>query len=59
MNYSGSRFSDVWSLGVMLYLIVYQKHPLNKKVDGKSYIEIVKMFIDGKVQIEYPPVKGL
>jgi hypothetical protein len=49
----------VWSLGVMLYLIVYQKHPLNKKVDGKSYIEIVKMFIDGKVQIEYPPVKGL
>lgn len=38
LNYSGSRFSDVWSLGIMLYLILYQKHPLNKKVEGKSYI---------------------
>lgn len=59
LNYSGSRFSDVWSLGIMLYEILYRKHPLQKKLENKSYTEIIRIFTEDKIQIDYPPIKGM
>lgn len=32
----GGNYSDVWSLGVILYYILYKKHPIEKKGNATS-----------------------
>lgn len=45
-------FSDIWSLGVILYKIIYQKHPLMVLPNG--YMNKLNQFLDGEIEINYP-----
>lgn len=51
LKYEGGKYSDVWSLGIMLYKIIYGKHPLDRVIDKLSYSQIIKNFAEGKVKI--------
>lgn len=43
LKYESSKYCDIWSLGIMLYLIIYGKHPLDSP--GKEYTLILKSYI--------------
>ena len=36
IDYSATKYSDMWSLGIILYEILYKKHPLRK--GNRSYV---------------------
>ena len=39
LDLQGGTYSDMWSLGIILYQILYKKHPLDR---GESYSKIIK-----------------
>lgn len=43
--------TDVWSLGIILYKMIYKKHPLMKNLG--SYHKIIEEFQNGVIHIEY------
>jgi serine/threonine protein kinase len=45
-------FSDIWSLGVILYKIIYKKHPL--MIIPSGYSNRLANFLKGDAKIEYP-----
>jgi serine/threonine protein kinase len=55
LTYRGGKYSDVWSLGVILYKILYGKHPLER---AEKYSVVVKNFSTNKIAIEYPSIPG-
>lgn len=46
-------FCDIWSLGIILYKIVFRKHPLIT-VSKINYSEKLNAFLMGDISIEYP-----
>lgn len=48
----------MWSLGIMLYMILYRKHPLVNAIPNKHHAEIIYAFKEGQVTIDYPPKSG-
>ena len=52
INGQMTDFSDIWSLGVILYKIVYKKHPL--MIIPSGYSNRLANFLKGDIKIEYP-----
>jgi serine/threonine protein kinase len=55
LTYRGSKYSDIWSLGIMLYKILYGKHPLER---SEKYSVVIKNFSKNDIVIEYPTIHG-
>jgi serine/threonine protein kinase len=55
LTYRGGKYSDIWSLGVILYKILYGKHPLER---GEKYPNVIKNFSNNKIAIDYPNLSG-
>ncbi len=52
INGEMTDFSDIWSLGVILYKIIFQKHPLMGMPN--AYMNKLNQFLNGEVDINYP-----
>jgi serine/threonine protein kinase len=52
INGEMTDFSDIWSLGVILYKIIYKKHPLMTL--PSNYSQKLNNFLKGDAKIEYP-----
>jgi serine/threonine protein kinase len=44
-------FSDIWSLGVILYKIIFKKHPL--MVIPSNYPQRLNSFLKGEIRIDF------
>lgn len=53
LNGETNRYSDVWSLGVILYKIVFRRHPLGEKPGTYAYSAKMDLFIAGTFQIDF------
>jgi serine/threonine protein kinase len=45
-------FSDIWSLGVILYKLIFKKHPLMTL--PVHYSQKLNSFLKGDVRIDFP-----
>jgi serine/threonine protein kinase len=52
INGEMTDFSDIWSLGVILYKIIYKKHPLMTL--PSNYSQKLANFLKGDAKIDYP-----
>lgn len=50
----GKNSCDMWSLGIILYELIYEKHPLILDDDGRVNDKFLKKFVNGTVQIKFP-----
>ena len=58
LDYMGGKYSDMWSLGVILYEILYDgKHPL-MAVNKNNYPDTISRFTSNMVKIDFPPRPG-
>ncbi len=54
LNGDTNRYSDIWSLGVILYKIIYGKHPLGVKPNTPAFNVKMGEFVEGRFQIQFP-----
>ena len=47
-----TEFSDIWSLGVILYRVIFKHHPMYR-VSKAKLIENINLFYQGKYEIKY------
>lgn len=53
INAEMTPFSDIWSLGVILYRIIFQRHPLYR-ISSNDLTKNMCEFFEGNYKISYP-----
>lgn len=54
MQRIGKNSCDIWSLGIILYELIYKKHPFELDQNGRIKDKIFKKFFSGEVKINFP-----
>jgi serine/threonine protein kinase len=54
MQRIGKNSCDIWSLGIILYELIYKKHPFELDANGRVKDRIFKKFLQGEVKINFP-----
>lgn len=53
----GKNSCDMWSLGIILYELIYKKHPFDLDKNGRVKDKDFKKFCQNMLKISFPPTK--